>query len=128
MKNTTEEIKVDELDEFTRGYIACAIWSSTWPDSGRPLDNDFGPHHLSQSALKSIAADCKSFQEHYGKQLDEASSDRSRHGHDFWLTRNGHGAGFWDRGYGTVGDDLTQFAKTYGSSDLYPAEGKLEIS
>ena len=28
-------------------------------------------------------------------------------GHDFWLTSQGHGAGFWDRGLGEVGDTLT---------------------
>lgn len=35
-------------------------------------------------------------------------------GHDFILTRNGHGAGFWDRGYGAAGDRLTSAAKAYG--------------
>ena len=40
-------------------------------------------------------------------------------GHDFWLTRNGHGAGFWDRGLGELGDRLTGLAKPYGTVDLY---------
>lgn len=31
-------------------------------------------------------------------------SDDERAGHDFWLTRAGHGAGFWDRRY--TGPDL----------------------
>lgn len=35
-------------------------------------------------------------------------------GHDFALTRNGHGAGFWDRGLGEVGDKLTDLARSYG--------------
>lgn len=34
--------------------------------------------------------------------------------HDFILTRNGHGAGFWDRGYGDAGRRLTDAVKTYG--------------
>jgi hypothetical protein len=34
-------------------------------------------------------------------------------------TRNRHGAGFWDRGLGIAGDKLTQWARTFGSSDLY---------
>lgn len=37
-------------------------------------------------------------------------------GHDFALTRNGHGAGFWDRGLGDLGDRLTRAARAYGSS------------
>lgn len=40
-------------------------------------------------------------------------------GHDFWLTRNGHGAGFWDRGMGEVGDRLSAKAEKWGTVDLY---------
>jgi hypothetical protein len=45
-------------------------------------------------------------------------------GHDFWLTRNGHGAGFWDRWSGGTegerhGDVPTEASKPYGTSDLY---------
>ena len=39
--------------------------------------------------------------------------------HDFWLTGNRHGAGFWDRGYGADGDTLTEAAHGYGDVDLY---------
>lgn len=38
-------------------------------------------------------------------------------GHDLWLTRSGHGTGFWDRGLGELGDRLTEAAKSYGSPD-----------
>ena len=40
------------------------------------------------------------------------------HGHDFWLTRNRHGAGFWDRGYPeAIGKALTDAAHAEGSAD-----------
>lgn len=39
-------------------------------------------------------------------------------GHDFWLTRNGHGAGFWDRGLGDLGTRLAMSARAYGSQTL----------
>lgn len=32
-------------------------------------------------------------------------------GHDYVLTTAGHGAGFWDRGYGEAGDRLTEACK-----------------
>jgi hypothetical protein len=35
-------------------------------------------------------------------------------GHDFWLTRNGHGAGFWDGELGDIGDRLTEASKAFG--------------
>lgn len=37
-------------------------------------------------------------------------------GHDFQLTRNGHGAGFWDRGYGEDGTYLTDMTRPSGSA------------
>ena len=47
-------------------------------------------------------------------------------GHDFALTRNGHGAGFWDRGLGDLGDRLADAARVYGEASLWPDEvGKL---
>jgi hypothetical protein len=45
--------------------------------------------------------------------------------HDLWLTRNGHGAGFWDGDYRDretgidIGQKLTELAKTYSSVDVY---------
>lgn len=47
-------------------------------------------------------------------------------GYDFNLTRNGHGAGFWDRGLGEAGDRLTDACRPYGSWVLYSGDdGKL---
>ena len=36
-----------------------------------------------------------------------------------FLEGNGHGAGFWDRGYGPDGDRLTELCKPMGSDDAY---------
>lgn len=40
-------------------------------------------------------------------------------GHDFWLSRNGHGAGFFDRGNEDVWDELQDAAKKFKEVDLY---------
>lgn len=43
----------------------------------------------------------------------------AQHGHDFLLTRNGHGAGFWDRGYPVdIGRDLSTNARAYGEHSV----------
>ena len=39
-------------------------------------------------------------------------------GHDFALTRNGHGTGFWDSGLGEMGDMLTEECKPYGPHNV----------
>jgi hypothetical protein len=40
-------------------------------------------------------------------------------GHDIWLTRNRHGAGFWDRGYGPIGVGLTEAANALGEDNVW---------
>lgn len=61
----------------------------------------------------------KLFQDVNAKLLARAG-DEAQNGHDFWLTRNGHGVGFWDRGYDKeVGDALTKASESFGEVDLY---------
>lgn len=44
----------------------------------------------------------------------------SKLGHDFWLTRNGHGAGFWDGDWGEEnGKVLTELARSFGEFFVY---------
>jgi hypothetical protein len=41
-------------------------------------------------------------------------------GHAFWLTRNGHGAGFWDGDWPEPhASALDEASKAFGSFDLY---------
>lgn len=40
-------------------------------------------------------------------------------GHDLALTRNHHGAVFWDRGLGVAGDVLTEWAQSLGELHLF---------
>jgi hypothetical protein len=45
-------------------------------------------------------------------------------GHDFWLTRNHHGAGFWDGDWEqSAGEKLTALAESFGEFNLYTHEG-----
>lgn len=108
------------LDEFTTAYIEAALWSSTddFDDAtGVPLDENHGPEDIAPETLAQIVADCADFQTaHY----DDISDDLSRAGHDFWLTRNRHGAGFWDGDYPqAIGAKLTEASHAYGEVNLY---------
>ncbi len=106
------------MDEFIRSYMETAIWSSTDND-GIPLDDSkYANVEWSSEALKQIETDCQSFQE----QIKSIPVLRSESGiaHDFWLTRNHHGAGFWDGDYPKeVGERLTQIAHSFGESNIY---------
>lgn len=124
-----------KLDAFTKGYITAAFWL---------IDEEIKGAHfgrLAVSALREAKADCLDFQRENASMLALAYAgdeyDAHRAGVDFWLTRNGHGAGYWDRGELTkikvgvrnetnVGDALADRASVYGSVDLYRGDnGKL---
>jgi hypothetical protein len=115
-------------DSFVAAYITCALWSSTdnSDDSGgEPLDKNYSEDDIAPETLKAMRADCDAFYVANSADLSRVADD-SRAGHDFWLTRNGHGAGFWDRGLGALGDRLTKASKTFGGVDLYVGDdGKI---
>ena len=110
-------------------YLECAAWSST-DDDGEPLD----PYQFSDNAGKNLKEDLDNFVEYcetnYSETLinyEEMGGTPEQFAHDFWLTRNGHGAGFWDRGLGEVGEILTKASKAFGACDLYLNEETQEI-
>lgn len=117
---------------FWEAYIECALWAST-DDDGENLDDytidDIDPASLAK--LREYALDFfTANRELFGLHYDQA-------GHDFWLTRNGHGAGFWDRGNlyldEETGEDngrkLTDAAHAYDGCDLYIGDdGKIYAS
>ena len=73
---------------------------------------------LSPEFIAEAIRDCKRFREVAGVLLDEHNDD-TMGAHDFWLTRNGHGAGFWDGDWPVNGDKLTEISKVYGECNLY---------
>lgn len=116
---------VKTLDTFTEAYITCALWSSTDED-GESLDGLYTVDDISPETLAQIQEDCAAFQ---ADHADDIGDELVQAGHDFWLTRNRHGAGFWDRGEGYyptgAGSRLTDAAHVYGSVDLYVGDDGL---
>jgi hypothetical protein len=111
-----------DLDELTRAYIECALWSSTdnADDSGgKPLDASYSAEDIAPETLREMIEECRQFQ---ADNAADIGAEHARAGHDFWLTRNGHGAGFWDRPevYGQAqADRLSEACEPWGSYDLY---------
>lgn len=78
-----------------------------------------------------MTRDCDAFRAYVRETLgDEVADavDSPAGAHDFWLNRNGHGAGFWD-GDWEKGDELSDASHTFGSCDIYVGDdGKLHVS
>jgi len=129
-------ISIRDLDDFTLGYLEAALWASTDESDesgGLPLDRNYGIEDIADECLQAAIADCQRFQEQNYELLGEADYSRSEYsddemaGHDFFLTRNGHGVGYWDREFSddTVGDALTKAAEAFSEVDFYVGDDGL---
>lgn len=115
-----DKVQGIELDAFTAAYVEAIYFTDAGPDDACDEGDMF-----SDSAWKQIKGDCEFFQGRAKYLLDDAYETgqygASQAGHDFWLTRNGHGTGFWDRkeldGLSTInatlGDRLTKIAEEF---------------
>ena len=107
-----------QLDSFTRGYIEAMFWTECNEDNEELASCTF--HDLAPPALAKVIEECTAFQNANEEPLEACYAhetvdyDDERAGHDFWLTRNGHGAGFWCRDLGDDGDKLTAACKACG--------------
>ncbi len=118
------------MNKILSAYLACALWSST-QDNDSPFDDDFSIEDFAPKSVKSAEKEINDFLALLEAEniLWEESLSEEQFGHDFWLTRNRHGAGFWDRGLGDLGKKLTEWAHSYGSSDVYLGDsGKVYLS
>ncbi len=101
---------IRDIDVVTEAYVACAIWA----DADEGAVGEPSPAMVAQAKEDCI---------HFiglldGDEVDSSEWSDEEFGHDLWLTRKRHGAGFWDRGRKN-GEELTKWAHTMGSRDIY---------
>lgn len=169
-----DDFGVVKLDDFTIGYITCALWSSTGgrygecPCCGKmavldrypekeyeeqamcaaegcgvremneepPLDENYDIDDIAPNTLAQMVNDCAKFQEENSELLAKAEyvrkpdggTDLAYAGHDFWLSTNGHGAGYGDGDMqdNDVDDALNEACKKWKGMELYVGDdGKI---
>lgn len=116
------------IDRMVRQYLETALWSSndeSTPQGGVPLDRNYEISDISKESVERAKADCQKFYDQaeviLGKNGDEIISlDETKLGHDFWLSRNRHGAGFFDADYldDEMKDALQDLAESFGEVNL----------
>ncbi len=105
-----------------------------------PMEDNYSASDLAPETLSTIIADCERFQRENVETLSDAIAsgkmkcgpdfdETERAGHDFWLTRNGHGAGFWDGDWPEPQAQLlTDASKAFGECNLYVGDdGKIYL-
>jgi hypothetical protein len=113
------------IDAITRAYATGALWSSTDHAGFGPLDENYTLDDIAPETMANMRRDCEDFATANAGTIETTGAEAEQVGHDFWLTRNGHGAGFWDRGYGEPGEALSAAARACGGVDLYPRDDGL---
>lgn len=116
-----------KLAALTEGYIECALWCGVmrYADEGEDLEMEDNADEgmLSDKVREEIEKECRDFVASNIDDLMGCDLDSAQCGHDFYLTRNRHGAGFWDRkSRGKYADQcldrLTEASHAYGSQTL----------
>lgn len=101
------------IDDVYTGYITAAFW--TEEDNDELEDKtifDIDPKQKSKiyDGLKKFISNAK---RQYTDELEEYDAETI--GHNIWLSRNGHGAGFFDDN----NDGLQKLAKAMGEVSIY---------
>jgi hypothetical protein len=118
-------------EAFLRAYTACALWSTHYANevwNELPLDD--GVHGTSPATALQFKVDCRAFVDVHWETIEDGScrpdgDPYEQAGHDFWLNRNGHGAGFWDGDWAAPGADiLDEASAAAGPVDLYVGDDK----
>lgn len=131
-----------DFQEFMQAYLEAALWSSTISENtedGEPSERDgdsfdrhFSTSDFDSGALETLEAHCLSFWSriacfvpHETGRPNGRETGPSQAGHDFWLTQNGHGAGFWDGDWPVYGEMFTKVAKCYPQVNLFVTESEM---
>jgi hypothetical protein len=98
-------------------YAQAALFTET-DDEGEPLDRNRYLIDIDADSVAKMLKDCEKFVKELseGGWVDYWTDDEI--GHNFWLTRNGHGTGFWDRDRGETGEATSKIARRFGEAHL----------
>jgi hypothetical protein len=91
------------------------------------LDDHFGIEDFTEESLRKAQSELDDWFDHIEElgltEKVAEYNDDDYVAHDFWLTRNGHGAGYWDGDYGDeLGRTLTDECKPYGGQHVWVDE------
>ena len=108
-----------ELTRKERLFVGAYIEAVYFTETGELEQPDVDAELCEEFARESII-DCLAMYSRMACYLSDDNVEQA--GHDFWLTRNNHGTGYWDRPeiYGeSYADMFTKYAQSFGESDAY---------
>lgn len=123
-----------ENNKFYNSFIAALLWSTGGSeDDGEFLDEGRDGSNINPHVADGLRAQCNEFclqnESDLKKAKEEEGYSLDQAGHDFALSRNGHGVGFFDRKLGEIGARLQRAAEDFGPADAYVGDdGSIYVS
>jgi hypothetical protein len=116
------------LSYLLNSYLDTALWSSL-DDDGNTLDKKYSIEDISPESINRAKKDINAFIKKASAIVNIDKYDVGTVMHDFWLTRNRHGAGFWDGDYEEEdAKKLTDLSHDFGEVDIIVGDdGKLHM-
>ena len=122
---TTKQTMEEQFQATLAGAVESCIWSTipTPADENRDMVEPADQYTITEQEMNKLRGTLAYymsdwFMENYPTicRMTSMGYTWEQVGHDFWLTSQGHGAGFWDRGLEELGDTLT--ASVSGHEDI----------
>ncbi len=110
-------VLTDRETTFLEQYLETAFWVA-----------DIEPQELDEDCYREAITDCLAFYSLISCYLND--QNRYQAAHDFYLSRNGHGSGFWDRpkvysyAIGNYADKFQKIAEAFGPTQYYTSTGE----
>jgi hypothetical protein len=120
------------VNPTVRALAETILWSSV-DETESPLDEKFSAEDINDSCLNRLYSEYTQFIDNVEKQITQIFGDewdsidefydviqpvQNQAEHDFIMTRNGHGCGFWDGDWmPCVSEILTEAAKAFPEID-----------
>ena len=117
-----------DLDDFTRGYFEAAEWLCFGSDGNEP--DRASLKRFAPQAIEEGKRDCAEFQATNAANLSayyNTGKTQARAGHNFYLDRCGHGAGFTDDGIDKCFRELKKAARFYSDASCVAFDGIIEF-
>lgn len=134
---TGHEVRVS--DQEWQALFECLIWQANATDDAGdvvPLDYlGFDRSDIDREVQEQVKREYREFltenEEQVNAYMEHTDVDLDQVAHDWVLTRNGHGTGFWDRcycGHDEAARHLSEVSRAQGEIDLYIGDdGKLYV-
>jgi hypothetical protein len=103
--------------KFIRAYLETAIWADLIDEDGDHVDGQYDIENIDLQCLVNQVSQCRDFIKLYSCMFNGRFEQA---GHDLWLTRNGHGAGFWDRPEIYGENNAEQLTSACGHNTSFP--------